>query len=174
MIEEAKIFKELLKFKEFNNFINNEWENAKHEGTLVDWHDFNPSRPAFAYQDVENGRPFIELKYLPKARNDAFLVAHELMHVIRAFNGQCLRINVNNAGVYDLEEIIDLARRIGSMLDDVLIDSFLQTNYSFNAANFYIDIKIPENIQSLNNSGDPINDIDRLRKVLYYTQSSLQ
>jgi hypothetical protein len=161
-IAETVIIDKLLKFSEFEKFYRTEWEPRKKD-VSIDW-KINPSCDGFAFQGTNetNSNTFIRLPHLPKTRDDAFLVAHEIEHVIRHFCGQELEFTMNSAIAQNYENggIVDLAFRIGSMFDDPIIDSFLQKEYKFKPAIFYTQVKIPDTIKKLNSSGDPTNDLN--------------
>lgn len=105
-----------------------------------------------------------------------FLVAHEMEHVIRLFDGQTLKLYMDNAIAQNFQnnDIRDLAIRLGSMFDDPLIDSFLQNTYDFKPGRFYTNVKIPDTIKSLKTKGRRKNELVELKQTLFYSQFSLQ
>jgi len=179
-VTEAIIIDKLIRFNEFERFYCTEWEpRKKRDGASIDW-KINSSCDGFAFQwfDEINGelKPFIRLRYIPITREDAFLVAHEIEHVIKYFDKQYLKFAMDSeiAKNYNDGDIIDLAFRIGSMFDDPIIDSFLQKEYKFKPAIFYTPVKIPDTIEKLNSSGDPTDDLTKLKQALFYSQCALQ
>jgi hypothetical protein len=175
--DESDIIRNILIYPEFNNFYNIEWIPRTRCGTTVVWKT-NSSCPQYAIQDIdiETGNPSIQLKSLPHTFDDAFLVAHELEHVIKLLDGQYLNImiNTNNERCYIPNAIKDLAFKLGSMFDDPIVDKFLQETYNFNLVSRYGQVVIPQTIESVNSSGDSQFDLYRLTQALFYSQLSLQ
>jgi hypothetical protein len=139
-VDETIITWKILKFSEFERFYNVEWGPRK-TSVSIEWH-INPACSNFAASKIgADGAPQIELRRLPETFNDAFLVAHEIVHVIRDLDSQIIRFpRVNNIILYryTIDDIADLASRIGSMFDDPIVDPFLQNNYGFDPAHHYI------------------------------------
>jgi hypothetical protein len=174
-IDEKTILDEMLKFAEFEKFYLSEWEPRRKRGFSVSW-CINPSCNAFAAFDPSNRKCCIQLKHHPKTSNDAFLVAHELMHAINDFDEQYLEIKINGAiaQCYADGAIDHLAGLFGSLLDDPIVDRFLQNTYGFNPARYYIEVKIPDTLEKLTSFGESKHDLYRLENGLFYAQSALQ
>jgi hypothetical protein len=175
-VKEHEIIDIISKFSEFKNFYDDEWEPRKKHGASIDWY-INPTCGEFAAQGFYLGKPWIQLHRLPENVYDAFLTAHEIGHVIRYFDKQYVEFKKARtpiAGTYKEEEIIDMGSRLGSMLDDPLIDSHLQDKYNFDAPHFYKSVLIPDTNKSLDSYGDPPHEWHILKKALYYSQLLLQ
>ena len=117
------------------------------------------------------------LRQPPITLDDAFLVAHEMGHVIKYFDKQYIEFKkapTPIAQLYKDEEIREMCGKLGSMFDDPLIDSFLQDKYHFNPARFYTNVLIPDTIESLNSYGDSPYEWHIFKKALFYSQFSLQ
>lgn len=170
--EEVVIIDKILKFNEFERFYRIEWETRN---ISIDWW-IDPSCPQFALFSFEDGKPFIELRHMPNNLNDAFLVAHEMVHVMKHHDGEMLEFMMSDLAARKIgqREIGDLAARFGSMFDDPIVDSFLQNKYNFNPAHFYAKIKVPDTIKSLNSHPEAIDDLYRLKQALLYSQFALQ
>jgi len=174
-VAEATIVEELLKFSEFEDFDRNRWKPRKKD-ILIDW-KINSSCDGFSFQgfDEISGKPFIRLRKIPKTRDDAFLVAHEIEHIIRHFDKQYLEFAKSSVITkYKDEEIVDLSIRLGSFFDDPIVNSFLHDVYHFNPIHFYTKVKMPETVKSLNSSGDLVDDLTRLKRALFYSQCALE
>jgi hypothetical protein len=173
IFEEDVIIKPLLKFNEFERFYC-EQRYPKKKDTPIIW-KINDTSDVFACFDFDD-KPFIRLKQYPKTLNDAFLVSHELMHSIMYFMGQYVIIETNPL-VFDkhtMDNIKRLENELLSMVDDPLVDSYLQDNYGFKPAIFYTTILIPEAISSLRRFGDARNEFERFRYGVVYAQRALQ
>ena len=165
----------LLKFSEFERFYRIEWESRK-KAVSIEF-AINPSCDQYAKMDFDkDGNLVIQIRHIPETFDDAYLVAHEIKHGIKALDNQCLIFSMDTviAQQYGNDEIPDLANRLGSMFDDPIIDSYLKNTYNFDPAHFYIIQKIPDTIRCLNYSGDPESDLLTLKHALYYSQSTLQ
>lgn len=175
-VDEAIITWKILEFSEFRRFYNVEWEPRK-TSFSIKW-IINPSCSNFAASKIDvNGIPLIELRYMPKTFDDAFLVAHEIVHIIRDLDNKIIRFpSVNNIILhsYTIDAMIDLASRIGSMFDDPIVDMFLQNEYGFDPANHYIKEVIPDSLRRLDLSGDATDELFRLTNAMFYAQYSLQ
>jgi len=177
-VDEDVIIGGLLKYKEFERFYYAEWE-PKRNDISIEW-EINPSCNGFASQrsDEIDGelKHFIQLRKMPKTSNDAFLVAHEVSHIMKYLDNQYLKFAVDRSIniKYKFDDIVELTFRIGSMFDDPIIDSFLQSVYGFKPAIHYVKVVIPDTVKSLNSSGDPIDELVRIKRALFYAQCSLQ
>jgi len=175
-VNEDALIGKLLTFSEFDKFYRNEWMPRK-TSVVVEW-KINPSCSNFAASGIiTNGNTFIELPHYPETINDAFLVAHEIVHVIRDLENRILRFpSVNNTILekYTVESMGDLASRIGSMFDDPIVDTFLQNQYGFDPARHYVKVVIPNTIRSLQSSGDPTDELIRFKQALFFSQCALQ
>jgi len=60
------------------------------------------------------------------------------------------------------------------MVDDPIIDEFLQNAYNFKPGKFYSKERIPASIESLNHLGDPTEELQQLIRSLVYSQYALQ
>jgi len=175
-VDENTIISKITKFDEFNKFYRSEWEPRK-TSVSIDW-KINPLCDGFAAQGIYNdtGRPWIELQHLPETFDDAFLGAHEIMHVIRYIDKQSFSFQVTNANLkgYEIGKLIELANRLGSMFDDPVIDPFLEKNYGFSPVSHYVKVVIPDTIKKLNPPGDAKDELIRLEQAMFYAQYSLQ
>ena len=153
-LNESVILDEILKYDEFKNFYHNEWVTRKEHGATIDW-EIDPACPQYAIQSfsVRSNNPYIRFQHIPSTLNDAFLAAHEVGHVIKYFDKQYIEFDKAKtpiAQTYKDEELIEMGAKLGSMVDDPLIDSFLQDTYDFDPARFYIGVVIPDVNKSLN------------------------
>jgi hypothetical protein len=166
----------ILGFSEFRRFYHVEWEPRK-VGVSIKW-IINPSCSNFAASKIDaDGTPHIELRHLPETFDDAFLVAHEIVHIIRDLDKQTLKfLSVDNIilQIYTIDSMADLATRILSMFDDPIVDKFLQDEYGFDPAHHYIKEVIPDSLRKLGISGDATNELIRLTNAMFYAQYTLQ
>lgn len=169
---QKSIIDSCLRFDAFNCFYQNE-SMVKDIKCVI-----NPSCPMFAAQLFDQNRnPYIEIRKLPETFDDVFLVAHEMGHAIRYFDKQYLffdRALTPIAQTYFENEIVDMGNKLGSMVDDPLIDSFLKDKYGFDPAHFYKTVLIPDVVYGLELYGDPIHEWNIFKKALFYSQFSLQ
>jgi hypothetical protein len=176
-IDERAVFEKILKFDEFRRFCENEWKPRAEQGASIDW-AIDSTLEHYALQDcdVTTGKPFVVLQHLPETLDDAFLVAHEMVHVIIALDNQCLQIKINNviAQNYEANAILDMARRLGSMLDDPRVDSFLMHKYGFNPSHFYAKVKLSGAIKGLTPSSEGKFDLIRWNQAMFYSQTKSQ
>jgi hypothetical protein len=124
-VNEDVIIEKIIKFDEFKNFYHAEREPIK-TNIPIKW-KINPLCKGFAAQRTDaDCVSYIELRHLPETPNDAFLVAHEIMHVIRReVDKQYLNITKVNDSIlkkYTVDDMGDFASRIGSMFDDPIVD----------------------------------------------------
>ena len=162
-------------FREFQNFYFKEYEPIKKKFS-VDWYVFpdlwNTFRD-YALQGVgkRTGNNYICLEWEPVTPNDAFLVAHELGHILRKYNRLRLHI-VSRSSTFETKK---LAENFGSMLDDPLINSRLQDVYDFNPAYHYAEIELRDCITEVSGfQQGPENDIIRLLHIFFYTNQLLR
>jgi hypothetical protein len=168
--KELAIISELLRYDEFARFYHDEWE---HRNISIEI-KIDPSCKNFAMYSKENNKPFIVIQELPKTFDNAFLVAHEMCHAIRDFDGVVIIFGARQPSNYKEEELFDMSSKLGSMLDDPLIDSFLKDEYGFNPARFYVNVLIPTSVKSLCAGGDPLHDWHVFKNALLYAQYALQ
>lgn len=176
-ITESDIIGEILTFDEFSRFYHFEREPIR-SSIPIKW-KIDPLCKGFAAQWTNaNNTIHIELRHHPKTRNDAFLVAHEIMHVIKQkIDKQYLNFTkVDNAILqkYTIDDMVDFASRVGSMFDDPIVDLFLMSVYGFDPIHHYVDVVIPDTIRSLNSRGDATDDLDRMNQAMFYAQYALQ
>ena len=76
----------LIQFDEFSKFYNTEFVPRN---IAIDLKINSLCKMFALYSHDENNNPFIEIQKLPETLDDAFLVAHELCHAIRDFDGCC-------------------------------------------------------------------------------------
>jgi len=171
---EKDVMDGILKFDSFSNFYKREYIPRK-ETTPIKWL-LDPIRcqegNLYAYQGVDGrtGDSVIGLCCLPLTHDEAFMVAHEMEHVFRKLDGLSLLILPR----YSLDALKDLVHRIGSMLEDPLIDPILQDRYMFDSAYHYSE-DITRSLEILNTPfGNPQTDIDILKYTIYYTTRLLQ
>ena len=126
------------------------------------------------YSNDKVNKPFIEIRKLPETLEDVFLVAHEMCHAIKDFDGNAINFGALQPSNYKKEELFDMSCKLGSMLDDPLIDSFLKDKYDFNPARFYANIIMPDINNSLDQYGDPTHEWHIFKRALLYAQFSLQ
>lgn len=173
--DESYILKGALCFKEFQKFYVKEYEPIK-KNFSVDWYVFpdlwNTFRD-YALQGVgkRTGNNYICLEWEPVTPNDAFLVAHELGHILRKYNRLQLHI-VSRSSVFETKKLAEI---FGSMLDDSVINSRLQDVYDFNPAYHYTEIELRDSINEISGiQQEPGNDFIRLSYVFYYTNQLLR
>lgn len=174
--DEDVIVSEILRFDEFNAFYSTERKPTKTE-VPIKW-IIKPSCKGFAAQGIDaNGTDYIELRHNPKTREDAFLVAHEITHLIRKkIDKQYLNFSKVNDAIlekYTIDDMGEFASRIGSMFDDPIIDHFLKDKYGFNPEHHYTRVVIPDSIKNLNR-GDARDELHRLNQAMFYVQYALQ
>jgi len=177
-LDESVILDDILKYDEFKSFYHNEWGTRKERGTIIDW-EIDPTCSQYAIQGFSTGNnnTYIRFRHLPSTLNDAFLAAHEMGHIIKYLDKQYIQFDKAKtpiAQIYKEEELIDMGAKLGSMLDDPLIDSFLQDNYGFDPAYFYTRVVIPDVSKSLNSYGDSPYEWHIFKEALFYSQFSLQ
>lgn len=167
--KELAIISELLSFDEFARFYHDEWERRN---ILIEL-KIDPLYQNFAMYSKENNKPFIKIKEQPKTSDNAFLVAHEMCHAIKDFDGNAINFGAKRPSNYKEEELFDISSKLGSMVDDPLVDSCLQ-KYGFDPARFYTNVLIPTSVESLCAGGDPSHDWYVFKNALLYSQYALQ
>lgn len=173
-VPEKDVIDGILKFDSFSNFYYREYLPQK-EKTPINWF-LDPirchSENLYAYQatDSRTGNPVIGLVRLPETYDEAFMTAHEMEHVFRKLGGLSPLISPRR----NLDALVNIAMRIGSMFEDPIVDLFLHEKYMFDPANHYSE-DIPRSIAILNSQyGNPQSEIDKLKFVIYYTTRLLQ
>ncbi len=173
-VDEDDVIHRLLQFDEFSGFYSNEWVGRN---TSIKWRIVS-SCDKYAMQSFsEDKKPCIVLRQLPVTFDDAYLVAHEMGHVIKYFDKQYIefkRAQTPIAPFYVEEEITEMCGQLGSMFEDPLIDSFLQDEYHFNPVHFYTSVKIPDSFKSLDLYGDSPLEWHIFKKALFYATFSLE
>lgn len=172
---EEEVLDGILDFSEFRKFYEEAYKPQKNL-ISIDWYTCSELWENFrnyAFQGVSKntGRDYICLEWLPVTANDAFLVAHELGHVIRKHEGRQLSISTKSQRWGMTKLVTDL----GSMFDDPIINSLLKTTYHFDPAYHYTEIELPDCIKDLSNvSKEPENDVLRLSFIFFYTNQLLR
>lgn len=136
LAEWYQVIEPLLKFDEFSKFYYNEYEPIKTH-LPIGWilSEEEAYANACTMVDAETGMDIILLKRLPVSYIDALLVSHEIQHVIlkateNSFN---IRLRGNQPPIYEI-----IAQDIKSLLEDPIIDSFLQGKYNFDLLDYYL------------------------------------
>jgi len=177
-VDEKIVFENIIKFDEFRHFCKNEWEPRQEKGASIDWLEFDPTIDQYAIQDYDatTGKPFVILQKAPETIDDAFLVAHEITHVIIDFDKQNLQIKINPVIIKKFRDdaIRDMSIRLGSMFDDPRVDSFLMHKYNFDPDHFYAKVKLPDAKRHLTPSSEGQFDLDKLNQAMFYSQTKLQ
>lgn len=171
---ENEVISGIIKFDKFYDFYPIERESRK-EIVPIDW-AINPSKclkfNLYAYKGTNplTGNSAIVLPRLPATHNEAYIVAHEIMHVIRKFDGLELPIRSRKkSGIME-----DIISRIGSMFDDPLIDSILQDKYNLNPAFHYTEIDMPRSIEILKSfPTERQDDTSKILLLLYHASQLL-
>jgi hypothetical protein len=165
----------ILGFDEFRRFYAEVYEPQKIR-ISVDWYVCNEiweNFRVYAFQGVgkNTGKDYVCLEWLPVTPNDAFLVAHELEHIIRKYNGQQLSISTMSS----LSKAKDIATSIGSMFDDPLVNCFLQEKYNFDPAYHYTEIELHDCFNEVGEIvTEPTNDIIRMLHIFFYANQLLR
>ena len=81
----------------------------------------------------ETGTDEIWLQWPPVTLADAYLVAHEMGHIIRKVDDLSLQFIEKDL------EYVNVAGYIRSVLEDRIIDEMLKVKYNFNLINHYIE-----------------------------------
>jgi hypothetical protein len=167
IVEERTVINNIIQFEEFNRFYNEEYIQRIARISIEWW--INPELNdchAFSGVNEQTGRDEIFLKHIPRNRNDAFIVAHEMMHVIRRNEGESLQIG---STAYST-----LAQHLASMLEDSIVDSYLKTAYNFDLIGHYLGVDMLSNIEAMRTSQyEPTDDIARLSEMFIYVSQLL-
>lgn len=152
--EEKDTLKLILKYREFNQFYMNERQNIHNK--ILWFKDIDSSDDfyaAYAVPYIESDRHEIHFRRVPGSKTDAFLSAHEMLHLIRAENNQTPQVRCD-------ERYIELEVALASLLEDPIVDSILKTKYGFNLRPFYMSV-IENGKKKV--SGDYADDFDKLK-----------
>jgi hypothetical protein len=116
----------------------------------------------------ETGRDGIWLQWPPVTLADAYLVAHEIEHVVRKVDNLSLKIIEKDL------KYVDVAGCISSVLEDRIVDSILKNKYNFNLVDQYIEtMKSAEESLKIQNAGS-ITEMDYLRLNLVHAGNLLR
>jgi len=127
-IDEALILGPLKRdFKEFAQFCEKEYKKVS---PIPFIEDSELSEDLCAY--YHKGQNKIYYKKISGSKMDAHLIAHEIMHAVRAKENNLLTIR------YFRREHERLAMAINSLLEDQTVDSILQRKYGFDLLPLYI------------------------------------
>ncbi|RQW78555.1 MAG: hypothetical protein EHM14_11655 [Methanothrix sp.] len=117
----------LRSFPEFNRFYNE--ERQKRIGFIRWFRDFEMPDGFSAY--ANNLECAVHYGKSPMSLEDAHIVAHEIMHLIRHQENDLLEIRYR-------PEFFDLVFRLTNMLEDPIVELFLQKNYDFDLKISYL------------------------------------
>lgn len=160
-----------LEFEEFSEFYHNRYEPFKRNRLPINWGHAIDMQGAYAYSavDARTGMDVIFLAQLPTDYVDAFLIAHEISHVILKACG--LSYNINSPPGYEI-----VAQNIKSLLEDPIVDSCLQGTYGFDLLKFYLYKEIPCEREIINTNSDEsiIDDISKLANTFCYAGKILK
>lgn len=166
-----EIISSLLCFEQFNKFYYKEYEPIKEKITL-DWWVY-PELGVFGYYAMcgvnkETGRDAIWLEWPPVTLGDAYLVAHELEHIIRKANNLSIQIVEKDL------RYVDVGGCIRSVLEDRIVDEMLKVHYDFNLVGHYIEeLSACENLLK-KPVIKPTQVIDRLKQILIHADCILR
>lgn len=170
-LDDSRVIEPFLRFDEFSEFYHNEYEPFKRNGLTINWGHAIDMQGAYAYSDVDahTGMDVIFLAQLPTDYVDAFLIAHEISHVILKACG--LSYDINSPPGYEI-----VAQNIKSLLEDPIVDSCLQGTYGFDLLKFYLYKDIPCEREFIDEHPDEsyINDIDKLANTFFYAGQILK
>jgi hypothetical protein len=110
---------------------------------------------------------YICIRRSPAHIEDAFIIAHEMMHLIRANEGNPLKIRVYDRGH------ITLATKLMSMFEDPIVDSILQDKYGFKIVDQYkLDLKSAK--EQIKGFPEPDDYILRVKSAVDFTGQALE
>jgi len=170
-LDESMVITPLLSFEEFSDFYCNEYKPFLKSGSAIEWCLEEDMNGAYAYSavDASTGMDVVFLAQLPTDYADAFLIAHEISHVMLKARG--LSYKINSPPGYEI-----VAQNIQSLLEDPIVDSCLQGTYGFDLLEFYLNKCIPDGRKFINMyPGESyINDIDKLANTFCYAGEILK
>lgn len=117
----------LRSFPEFNRFYNE--ERQKRVGLIRWFRDFEVPEGLSAY--ASHFECVVYYGKSPTSFEDAHIIAHEIMHLIRYQENDLLEIRYR-------PDVFDLAFILQNMLEDPIVELFLQKNYKFDLRTSYL------------------------------------
>jgi hypothetical protein len=173
-LAESMVITPSLRFEEFSEFYHNGYEPLKRD-IVIGWGLAENMQGAYAYSavDAHTGMDVIFLAQLPTDYVDAFLIAHEISHVILKACGLSYDIRVREGSPPGYEIV---AQNIKSLLEDPIVDSCLQGTYGFDLLKFYLYKEIPCEREIINTNSDEsiIDDISKLANTFCYAGKILK
>jgi len=165
LVDEAVVLGPILRsFPEFNRFYNE--ERQKRVGFIRWFRDFEMPDGLLAYASYPECAVYYGKS--PMSFEDAHIVAHEIMHLIRYQENDLLEIRYR-------PDIFDLAFKLTNMLEDPIVELFLQKNYNFDLRISYlsaidycrksIDKEIEDDLSRLINGIDLANYMLRWKLI---------
>ena len=166
-----EIFSSLSRFKQFDNFCSREYRPIE-ESIQLDWCIFpglyHHGYYAMTGVDPNTGRHVIWIRRPPANLTDAYLIAHEMMHVIREVEGLSFQFAERD------HNYADVAGYLRSVLDDRVVDLLLINDYEFNVINHYIE-SMASSIEFLKEIDvQSITDIRRIELILINADNFLR
>lgn len=116
----------IVSFPEFKRFIGEERPKIG----FIFWIE-DPDLPDGLAAGAQVMTDEIHFREHPISLKDSLVMAHEIMHLIRFHEGEALLIN------YTHFLYAPLVAHLGNMLEDPVIDSFLQERYNFDLLSHY-------------------------------------
>lgn len=163
-----------LRFEEFFDFYCKKYKPLKRY-IIIGWGLAENMQGADAYftVDANTGMNVILLKHLPTDYADAFLIAHEICHVILKESGMSFTIIAREGSSLEYKIV---AQNIMSLLEDPIVDSFLQDTYGFDLLKHYLYKAIPSEREFIDTYPDEsnINDICKLANTFSYAGEILK
>ncbi len=161
-LEEPDVVDILLRSsKEFKEFYNNE----RYRVERIEWF-FNPNlmkqfvaADAAHFYHIKEKYHEIHLPRFPVYFDDAFLVAHEIAHAILAEENHSLPVFPRD------ERYKSLSTYFATMLEDPVVDSFLQERYHLDLTNDCVQ-KLPIIKLAWDNMAEPVDRPSRIEIAL--------
>jgi hypothetical protein len=133
---ENDIINNLICFEQFNNFYHKKYKPIK-EKIALEWRIYQELGDLGYYAmcsvNKETGLDQLWLQWPPVTFADAYLVAHELGHIVRKVENLSVRVIETD------EKYSNVAGYINSVLDDRAVDSMLKNEYNFSLVENYIE-----------------------------------
>jgi hypothetical protein len=128
LVDEAVALGPILRsFPEFSRFYNE--ERQKNIGLVRWFRDFEMPEGLLAY--ASDPECAVHYRRSPMSFEDAHIMAHEIMHLIRYQENDLLEIRCR-------PDVFDLAFKLTNMLEDPIVELFLKKNYNFDLRISYL------------------------------------
>jgi len=127
---------------------------------------------ALAVAGLARNRYVIEIREYPISINDAFIIAHEIEHLVRARKNKPLRIRKRDYPFVYLPELLQALR---NLLEDPVVDKILKEKYCFDLSNQYQkDVDFIRNKLERTSSSEPKDPLAKIVLMFRYSQKVLQ